>query len=294
VSREDVSPGGVSPDGASGGGAPLVIAAAPNGARRTPADHPALPVTADQLADTAATCQQAGAAMLHLHVRDAEGRHSLDPRHYARAIDAVRARVGDRLVIQATSESGGVYGPREQLDAMRALQPEAVSLAVREAIGSLEDEPAAAEFLAWARTQAVAVQYILYDARDLARYRDLVARGVIPGERHWLLFVLGSYAEGRDARPVELLEFVSRDWPDAAPWMVCAFGPREAACALTAAGLGGQVRIGFENNLQLPDGRSAPDNAALVANVAAGARALGRPPADADFLRAQLQELASR
>ncbi|MDZ7712498.1 MAG: 3-keto-5-aminohexanoate cleavage protein [Rhodovibrio sp.] len=271
---------------------PLVIAAAPNGARKTPQDHPALPVTADQLADTAATCQQAGAAMFHLHVRDAEGRHSLDPRHYARATDAIRASVGDRLVIQATSESGGVYGPSEQLDAMRALAPESVSLAVREAIGRSADEAAAAEFLAWARRQGVAVQYILYDRTDLARYHDLVARGVIPGARHWLLFVLGSYAQGRDAAPAELLGFVDADWPGATPWMVCAFGPREAGCALTAAGLGGQVRVGFENNLQLPDGRTAPDNAALVANVAAGARALGRPPASADALRAQLAGLA--
>lgn len=273
---------------------PLVIAAAPNGARKTPRDHPALPVTADQLADTAATCQQAGAAMFHLHVRDVEGRHSLDPRHYARAIDAIRARVGDRLVIQATSESGGVYGPREQLDAMRALQPESVSLAVREAIGRAEDEAAAADFLAWAGRQGVAVQYILYDPQDLARYHDLVARGVIPGQRHWLLFVLGSYAQGRDAQPTELLTFVDPDWPGATPWMVCAFGPGEAACALTAAGLGGQVRVGFENNLHLPDGTTAADNAALVANVAAGGRALGRSPAGADALRAQLAGLVQK
>ena len=276
----------------SGGGEALVIAAAPNGARRTPADHPALPVTAEQLADTAATCQQAGASMFHLHVRDAEGRHSLDPRHYARAIDAIRARVGDRLVIQATSESGGVYGPREQLDAMRALEPESVSLAVREAIGRAEDEAPAAEFLAWARRQGVAVQYILYDPQDVARYRDLVARGVIPGRRHWLLFVLGSYARSRDADPRELLGFLTPDWPGDTPWMVCAFGPREAASTLTAAGLGGQVRVGFENNLCLPDGSTAPDNAALVANVAAGARTLGRPPAGADALREQLAGLA--
>ncbi|MBK1666795.1 class III aminotransferase [Rhodovibrio sodomensis] len=272
---------------------PLVIAAAPNGARKTPQDHPALPVTADQLADTAAACQGAGAAMCHLHVRDAEGRHSLDPRHYARAVDAIRARVGERLVIQATSESGGVYDPPAQLDAMRALEPESLSLAVREVIGRTEDETAAGEFLAWARAQGIAVQYILYDRGDLDRYRELAARGVIPGTRHWLLFVLGSYAQHRDAAPAELLSFVGADWPDDSPWMVCAFGPREAACALTAAGLGGQVRVGFENNLQLPDGTIAPDNAALVANVADGARALGRPPAGADELRARLAALAA-
>lgn len=273
------------------GDQPLVIAAAPNGARKTPRDHPALPVTPDQLADTAATCQQAGAAMVHLHVRDAEGRHTLDPRRYARAIDAIRARVGDRLVIQATSESAGIYDPRAQLDAMRALAPEALSLAVREAVGRSDDEPPAADFLEWAWANGVAVQYILYDPGDLARYRDLVARGVIPGERHWLLFVLGSHAQGREATARDLLGFVGPDWPDDGRWMVCAFGAREAACTLTAAGLGGQVRVGFENNTRLPDGTQAADNAALVAHAAQGARGLGRPVADADDLRGQLAGL---
>jgi 3-keto-5-aminohexanoate cleavage enzyme len=66
------------------------------------------------------------------------------------------------------------------------------------------------------------------------------------------------------------------------PWTVCAFGYREHACALTAAAMGGHIRVGFENNLHLKDGTLAPDNAALVADVAAAVRALGRPLADAD------------
>ena len=59
--------------------APLVVAAAPNGARRTEADHPALPLGPDELAREAAACREAGATVPHLHVRDAAGRHSLDP-----------------------------------------------------------------------------------------------------------------------------------------------------------------------------------------------------------------------
>jgi 3-keto-5-aminohexanoate cleavage enzyme len=67
---------------------------------------------------------------------------------------------------------------------------------------------------------------------------------------------------------------------------VCAFGPREAACVTVAAGLGGHVRVGFENNLKLPDGRVAESNADLVAVISDAARLLGRPLADADGLRA--------
>jgi uncharacterized protein (DUF849 family) len=69
--------------------------------------------------------------------------------------------------------------------------------------------------------------------------------------------------------------------------MLCAFGPREAAAGLAAAALGGHARVGFENNLQLPDGALAPDNSALVAAVAAALPATGRrvaTPAEARAL----------
>jgi uncharacterized protein (DUF849 family) len=59
-------------------------------------------------------------------------------------------------------------------------------------------------------------------------------------------------------------------------WSMCAFGAGEHACATTAAALGGHVRVGFENNLLLNDGQVAPDNAALVRQIAESARVLGR------------------
>lgn len=69
-------------------------------------------------------------------------------------------------------------------------------------------------------------------------------------------------------------------------WSICAFGRRENACALVAAGLGGHVRVGFENSLLAPDGHPAESNAAQIRRAAEGARLLGRPLADADTARA--------
>jgi len=262
---------------------PMVLAAAPNGARKTKLDHPNLPLSPDELAEAASDCLDAGAAMLHLHVRDTEGRHSLDPRFYSQAIAAVRSAVGDGLVIQATTEAVGRYEPAEQRDAMRALQPEAVSLAVREVMASDADAEAAGEFLRWCLGEGVSPQFILYDADDLARYRRLVERGTIPGRTHFLLFVLGRYARDQQSDPTDLLAFLRQEVEQ--PWMLCAFGAKETACAVTAAGLGGHARVGFENNLLLPDGQRAPDNAALVSAVADAARSIGRPLADAATLR---------
>src|SRR5205807_8648567 len=82
---------------------PLIVTVAPNGAYKQRGDHPALPLTARELADTARRCLAAGAAMMHLHVRDAQGRHSLDVETYREALAAVRGAVGDEMVLQVTS-----------------------------------------------------------------------------------------------------------------------------------------------------------------------------------------------
>ena len=88
-----------------------MLTVAPNGGRKTKADHPALPLAADELARMAAECLERGASMIHLHVRDAEGRHCLDPEAYRATIAHICEAVGDRLVLQITSESLGQYSP---------------------------------------------------------------------------------------------------------------------------------------------------------------------------------------
>lgn len=262
------------------GRSPVIVAVAPNGARKTKADHPAVPITAEEIAATAAACREAGAAMIHLHVRDADGRHSLEVETYRAATAAVRAAVGRDLVVQVTTEAVGRYRPEEQMRMVRALRPEAVSLAVREIVPDEAAEPEAAAFLAWVEAEGILPQYILYSDDDLRRFDDLIARGVVPGERQLVLFVLGRYTKGQTSEPRDLLPFLDANSRDHL-WSVCAFGPREAACAIAAAALGGHVRVGFENNLHLPDGTLAADNAALVTAVAEGLSAIGCRPASA-------------
>ena len=262
------------------GRSPVIVAVAPNGARKTKADHPAVPITAEEIAATAAACREAGAAMIHLHVRDADGRHSLEVETYRAATAAVRAAVGRDLVVQVTTEAVGRYRPEEQMRMVRALKPEAVSLAVREIVPDEAAEPEAAAFLAWVEAEGILPQYILYSDDDLRRFDDLIARGVVPGERQLVLFVLGRYTKGQTSEPRDLLPFLDANSRDHL-WSVCAFGPRETACAVAAAALGGHVRVGFENNLHLPDGTLATDNAALVTAVAEGLSAIGCRPASA-------------
>ncbi|HEX6111856.1 MAG TPA: 3-keto-5-aminohexanoate cleavage protein, partial [Geminicoccaceae bacterium] len=266
---------------------PLVVMVAPNGARRTKTDHPQLPLTPAEIAREAELCAAAGASVLHVHVRDEDGRHSLDPGLYHAAIAAIRRRLGDRIVVQMSTEAVGRYGPAEQMAAVREVRPEAVSLGLSELMPDDQAADAAAAFLAWLQRERIAPQYILYSPQEVARLHDLRHSGVIPQRRPFALFVLGRYAERTEAAPRDVLPFLAAH--DAAhdaahnadcPWALCAFGRLESACVLTAAGLGGHVRVGFENNLRLVDGRLAATNAQLVEQVAASARLLGREIAD--------------
>ncbi len=257
---------------------------APNGARRNKDDHESLPITPSELADCAQDVAEAGASMLHLHVRDEMGRHSLDPERYRLAIDAVRERVGDRLVIQVTTEACGVYTPAEQIAAIRELKPEAVSLALKELCPDAESEITAAKFFSWLNDEGVMPQYILYDVDDVARFTDLRGRGVIPDAWPFVLLVLGRYSDSLTGDPGQITACIEGLQQDVS-WMVCCFGETESKAVAEAARLNGHARVGFENNLMLPDGRVAPDNASLVQVAAESGANSGRRVADADDVR---------
>lgn len=264
----------------------VAIAVAPNGGRRTKADHPAIPLTPAELAYAAAECLDAGAAMIHVHVRRPDGRHLLEADAYRQATDAIRAAVGDRLVIQITTEALGIYSPAEQIAVLKAVRPEAASLALRELVPDDSAEPAFAELLGWMEREQVLPQIILYDPAEAIRLAAMIRRGLVPWPDIPVLYVLGRYTVSQTSRPADLLPFLAPDAPRFADWSVCAFGRHEAACVTAAALLGGHVRVGFENNLHLPDGSLAPSNAALVASVAAGLRTLGHELCDAAVYRA--------
>ncbi len=243
------------------------VAVAPNGGRHSKADHPALPTTAAALAEAALDCCRAGAAMIHLHVRDGAGDHALDADLYRSAIAAVRGAVGDNLVIQITTESLGRYAPAAQMAVVRAVGPPAASLAAREFCFDPAGLEEFAGFVAETTSAGVAVQIIIYDAAELARFEALAQRGLFDLSALSLLFVCGSY-RGRAAGFDDVSALFSRSpssWRDV---MVCAFGKSETAVVAAAARLGADVRVGFENNFHLPDGSLAPTNGALVAAAA--------------------------
>ncbi|MBB5720793.1 uncharacterized protein (DUF849 family) [Loktanella ponticola] len=249
------------------------IMVAPNGARRSKLDHPALPVTDAEIVAAAVACEQAGADGIHVHIRDADGLHEIDAGHYRAVLDQLREAVPD-MYLQVTSESADRYTGDEQRRIMRALAPDHVSVAMREMVRKPADWDAAQDFYAWARDTGVDVQHILYSPQEVRTFCQALDEGRITGDHHLIQLVQGTYANGSQGKAAladYLAEMTATDGR-MFDWMLCAFGAEETDSLVAAAKAGGKARVGFENSLWNKDGSLATDNAMRVAEVFAAMR----------------------
>ena len=246
---------------------------APNGARKTKDDHPALPITLDEIVSTAIECHATGADGLHLHVRDEKGRHTLDAGRYRETLAALRSAVPD-MALQITTEAVGQYSPAEQRKTVWDVEPEAVSISLAEMFAD-GDDTAAIGFYRECAEADIAVQHILYGESDLQLMQKLFAEKQLALDQLQLLFVLGRYTENQQSIPADLDPFIS--WQRAncsdADWAVCAFGKQETNCLIAAYQAGGKARVGFENSFWNADGTVAQSNSercAEIVNVSQG------------------------
>ena len=250
------------------------IMVAPNGARKTAADHPALPVTLPEIVATATECHAAGAGGLHLHVRDDEGNHSLDAGRYREALAELRRAVPD-MALQITTEAVGRYTPAEQRAAVAEVKPDYVSISLAEILAD-GDRAVTMRFYRDCAGDGIAVQHILYGPSDLDLMSDVLANDQLADADLQLLYVLGRYTDGQQSDPADLKPFT--DWLRRSgrndQWAVCAFGSAETACLTAALKAGGKVRVGFENSFWNGDGSLAQSNAERVAEINGIARSL--------------------
>lgn len=243
---------------------------APNGARRMPSDHPALPITDDALIETAMACRAAGADGIHAHIRDAQGKHEIDAGHYRAVMARLREAVPD-MYVQVTSESADRYTGAEQRAIMRDLAPPHVSVALREMVRQKSDWGEAQDFYAWARAAQVEIQHILYSPAEVRSFVEALDTGRIPGDAHLVQLVQGSYAKGSEGQTplADYLAELNKAEGMHFDWMLCAFGTDETDNLARAAQHGGKARVGFENSFWNKDGSRASDNAMRVREVKA-------------------------
>lgn len=240
------------------------VMVAPNGARLTPDDHPAVPVTVPALVETIVGCAHEGACAAHLHTRDSQFKHVLDAEQYMQSINLIQQELGVDFPVQITTEAVGVFTQQDQIDLVMKVKPEFVSVALCEVSGVGQDLGKAGEFYFWCSENDVAVQHILYEPDEVAYFFELKSKKIIPENHHSLLFVLGKYTTNQQSDPAVLNEFLSilkiQENAASIVWTICAFGVQETECLVKAAEAGGHIRVGFENNVLNSDGSSAKNN----------------------------------
>ncbi|MDE2571747.1 MAG: 3-keto-5-aminohexanoate cleavage protein [bacterium] len=255
---------------------PLIITVAPTGAEVTPDQTPHLPYTAEALGETAAACRAAGAAMIHVHGRLADGRATQDVETFRAFMAAVRARCD--LIVQFST--GGALGmtPEERAVALE-LGPEMATLtcgSVNFGDGVFENSfPIMRAILARMHEFGVVPELELFDLGHLDNARRLEREGALSFPRH-VDIVLG--VPGGAEGSVENLVDVVRRLPAGCTWSVAGIGRAQLQLAATAIAMGGHVRVGLEDNLYYAKGRLAR-NEELVARVARLAGELQRPVA---------------
>lgn len=253
---------------------PLIVTVAAVGAEVMPAASPHLPVTPEQLGETAALCEAAGASMIHVHCRNDDGSNTSDVARFEAAYAAIRAR--SELIVQFTT--GGAIGmtAAERAAPLR-LRPEMATLTC----GTVNfgddvfqnDLPLMRGIVAAMHEHTVRPELEIFDAGHLANAKRLGNEGLLTFPQH-VDFVLG--VPGALEGTVRNLCFLVDSLPPGCTWSVAGIGRAQLPLATVAIAMGGHVRVGLEDNLYYAKGRLAR-NDELVARVARVAAELGRP-----------------
>ncbi|KAG1658114.1 Acetoacetyl-coenzyme A synthetase [Nymphon striatum] len=173
-------------------------------------------------------------------------------------------RVEPNIFIQVTSEAVGMYTAKQQFEMIHELKPNAVSIGLRE-IRDL-DENVISDHFHKMKEANIFPQLILYNNFDLDMYSDWIKRQVIPGNAYPILLVIGKETPEGSFDNSVLTPEITENLP-ASSWMICAFGPNEYPAGKLAVDLGGNVRLGFENNCELNNGSIAKNNAELITQM---------------------------
>jgi 3-keto-5-aminohexanoate cleavage enzyme len=264
----------------------VILTAAIVGAEITREQTPYLPITAREIADEAARCRDAGAAVIHLHVRNDDGSPTQSTERFAEAIAAIRAKTD--CIVQ-TSTGGAVGMSIDERAQPLACKPEMATLNCGTInfgedvfVNSRKEIRDMAKRL---RTAGSVPELECYEVGHVDEALALLKEGAIVAPLHFQ-FVLG--VPGAIAARAEVIEFMRSLVPQGATWAVAAVGRFQQPMTELAIRLGGHARVGLEDNIYLSKGVLAEGSAPLVARAAAYARSVGRTPVDPNRARQML------
>ena len=268
--------------------AATLITVAPTGAESEKSAVPALPVTLDELVTTAKECQAAGAAVVHVHIRDDDARPTLD---LSRLKDTVAAlREGTGLIVQL-STGGAVTDSFDSRLAVLDAAPDACSLTCG-TVNFGEDvfhNPYPFIRDLYARTQELGVvpEFELFDFGHIATLHRLLAGHGAPHGGHVHCDLVMGVPGGMPGDAATLTQAVSA-LPEGATWSATGIGRTTLPVMFAALAAGGHLRVGMEDTVTFAKGRPVSGNAELVERAGTLARLAQRPPMRPEQARAML------
>ena len=268
--------------------APTMITVAPTGAETAKAAAPALPVSLDELLAAAAECEAAGAAMIHVHIRDDEGRPTLDVARLRDTVQGLRDRTS--LVVQL-STGGAVTDPFEHR--LRVLDADPDSCSLTCGTVNFGDDifanpwPFMAELYQRTQAQQVVPEFELFDLGHVSSLHRLLDTYGPPHGGHVHCDLVLGVPGGMPGTAATLLAAVAA-LPAGASWSATGVGRTTLPVALAALASGGHLRVGMEDTLTFAKGEPVTSNAQLVERAAALATLAQRPPMSTSAARALL------
>ena len=250
-------------------GNPCIICVAITGSLPTKDNNPAVPITIAEQIESTHEAFEAGASIVHAHVRDDEGKPTSDPDRFARLMEGIRTHCPGMIVQLST---GGRSGAGRTRGGMLPLRPDMASLSV----GSnnfptrvYENPPDLVDWLAAEmKTYGIMPEVEAFDLSHIVKAHQMWQAGQIAA-RPYVQFVMGV----KNAMPADRAVFdyyiqtVHRLFGTDAPWCAAGIGPNQIVLNEWSVSAGGHVRTGLEDNVRLDRDRLAPSNAALVRRV---------------------------
>ena len=265
-----------------------LITVAPTGAESAKADVPALPCTVDELVSTAKACEAAGAAVIHLHIRDDDAQPTLDVGRVTAAVTAVREATD--LVVQVSS-GGAVTDSYDARLAVLESGPDGASLTcgtVNFGADVFMNPWELIERLYLAmREREIVPEFELFDLGHVTTMKRLLDRHGAPygGHVHADL-VMG--VPGGMPGTLETVAAAVQALPREATWSATGVGRTTLPVMLAALAGEGHLRVGMEDTLTYAAGRPVRDNAELVERAATLAHLAQRPPLTPEQAREML------
>ena len=272
-----------------GSGAPCIISVAITGSLPRKKDNPAVPISVSEQVESTQAAFEAGATLVHLHVRNDDETPTSAPERFARVLEGIRTHAPGMITQVST---GGRSGAGHERGAMLSLRPDMASLATGSVNFPTRVYDNSPELVAWLASEmkqhGVKPEVEAFDLSMIFQAVAMQRAGEIVGSLH-IQFIMGI----KNAMPVdrEVFEFyvkmLRRLAPDAT-WTGAGIGREQRTLASWSLELGGHCRTGLEDNVRLDKDTLAPSNAALVKPVVELCAEHGRRPATVAQARALL------